>query len=208
MARKVLSKKSRAKATPPRGRALGKQAIVQFSIGIAVLLAVLLAFQWALGNFPGLNVWLRDIAVQYGYAGLFVFVFIGSTLLPFPTDLVYSSTVILLPNPWLGLLLAIIAGTLAAFLNFALAYFLEEAFVSKFVGKDAIGKVKPFFDEWGAWGILLFGVIPVSPVFDSFTFLAGLAEMDVKRFATFTFISRVLHYGILTFLALKTGGIL
>jgi len=174
--------------------------------GIAIILLLVLGLKSVNYFFPGLDSQLQSFVASYGLAGVFVGVFVGSTLLPFPTDAFFVSTVSFSPDVFSVVAVAIVAAFSATLLNYFLARWLSKSVVEKWVGKEKISEARKWMDSYGPAAILLFGILPVSPFFDTMTFAAGLAEMDWKKFALFSLVSRIIHYGGLALFAAKIVG--
>ena len=183
-----------------------KEIAKSFAFGIVAVLLTLLAIEALSYLAPSLYGDVKHTVTQWGVAGVFVGVFIGSTALPFPTDLLFVTAVNLangLETKLTMVGVAIVAGFLAALFNYWLALVFRERFVQHFVSEKELKTAKVWFDKYGPFPILFFGIIPSSPVFDPITFIAGLTGMDVKQFAFYSFISRIMHFGLLALLASK-----
>lgn len=166
--------------------------------GVGVILLVLLALDYLAVEFPQVYASAETFIIQYGLPGVFLIVFLGSTLLPAPTDASFAIALKLsASNPVPVVLVAILASFLAALVNYSLAFFLHKKFIKKFVKETDLAEAKELFDTYGPIPIVLFGVIPASPVFDPLTLVAGLVRMDVKKFAVYSLVSRILHFVLL-----------
>ncbi|MBI4361362.1 DedA family protein [Candidatus Micrarchaeota archaeon] len=166
--------------------------------GVGVILLVLLALDYIAVEFPQIYTTAEAFIATYGLPGVFLIVFLGSTLLPAPTDASFAIAIKLFPaNAVPVVLVAVVASFLAALLNYYLAFFLHKRFIRRFVKEKDVKEAKELFDKYGPIPIVLFGVIPASPVFDPLTLVAGLVRMDVKKFALFSLVSRVLHFVLL-----------
>ncbi len=166
--------------------------------GIALILIALLALDYLATQFPQTFQAAEQFVKDHGLPGVFVVVFFGSSLLPFPTDLAYSLAVRLSEsNPLPVIAVAIIAAFLGSLLNYYLAFYLRQRFISHIITEKDLRGAEELFDKYGPIPIVLLGVIPASPVFDPLTFVAGLVRMDVKKFAIYSLISRILHFGLL-----------
>ncbi len=173
-------------------------------VGIVAVLLTLLAIEALSIFFPNIYGGVKTLVARWGPFGVFVGVFLGSTALPFPTDLLFITSINLstsFNNKVFLVAVAIIAGFLAAVVNYWLAKIFREKLVFKFVSQSDLEGAKAWFDKYGPFPILFFGVIPSTPVFDPITYLAGLTGMDFKQFALFSFVSRFLHFAILAILA-------
>lgn len=182
------------------------ELIKQALVGIALILLALLALDYLAAQFPQSFQAAEQFVKDNGLPGVFLIVFFGSSLLPFPTDLAYSVAIKLsASNPLPVVAVSIVAAFLGSLLNYYLAYYLRQRFISHFITEKDLKGAEELFDRYGPIPIVLLGVIPASPVFDPLTFVAGLVKMDVRKFATYSLISRVLHFGLLAaaVLALK-----
>ncbi len=94
--------------------------------------------------------------------------------------------------------MAVIAATIGSFVNYFLAFFLSKKWVEKQFGKKVLGEAQAWFNQWGGWALIVFGVLPLTAVFDPLTFVAGVSRMEVRKFAVFIIASRVIHFAVLT----------
>lgn len=172
-------------------------------IAIALVVAMLLALKLLSLALPNLAGDLAHLVNDWGLFGVFVVIFLGSSLLPFPTDAIFVLLVSTSSQPLPIVVVSIIASIISGLVNYALAFALTRGWVEKQMGKEAVRESKEFLDHWGHWAILIFGVIP-NPLIDTMTFVAGLGRMDLKKFALYCAIARVAHFGFLAYLALQT----
>jgi membrane protein YqaA with SNARE-associated domain len=172
-------------------------------IGLGVLIALMIAMKAASQAFPGAFAFVQQKAAEWGLAGTFAIVFLGSTLLPFPTDAWFVSAAALAANALPIVAVAVLAAWLAGLLNYFLAYYLSEKWVVERVGPEGIADAKRWFNRYGGWAIVLFGVVPASPIIDPLTFVAGFTEMDFKKYAVYLLAARIVHFGVLAMLATK-----
>lgn len=175
-------------------------------VGLALLLLLVVAMKAANYFFPNAFDEVQEKAKQYGLGGTFVIVFLGSTLLPFPTDAWFFSAVSLSAQAWNVVAVAIAAATLAGVLNYFLAYYFSEKWVAKRLGREAIGDAKRWFDKYGGFAIILFGIVPASPIIDPLTFVAGFSEMDFKKYAFYLLAAKAVHFGGISLLATRVVG--
>ncbi len=164
-------------------------------LGIVVILMVLLALDYLAAEFPQVYESAEAFIRQYGLLGVFAIVFLGSTLLPAPTDASFAIAIKFLPGQEaLVIAVAVVAAFLAAMVNYYLAFFFRQKFIKRFMSKKDLAEAQDLFNKYGPIPIVLFGIIPASPVFDPLTLVAGLVRMDVRKFALYSLISRVLHF--------------
>lgn len=178
--------------------------VKSFAIGVVAILVTLIAIEALSLIAPDLYGDVQHTVKQWGLLGVFIGVFLGSTALPFPTDLFFVTAVKLGATSsakFTMVAVAIVAGFMGALLNYGLARFLGEKFVYRFVSQEQLDGAKVWFNKYGPFPILLFGIIPASPIFDPITFIAGLTGMDLKQFALYSFVSRFLHFVLLAVIA-------
>ncbi len=177
-----------------------------FAVGLALILLALFAVEAVSIIAPDIYGDAKQTVSEWGTPGVFIGVLLGSTLLPFPTDLFFATAVNLSPQFNTKLLLiavAVAAAFIGALINYGLASYFREKFVHKIVSEKQLKEAKNWFDKYGPFPILFFGVIPASPIFDPITFLAGLTAMNFRQFALYALISRFLHFGLIAILALQ-----
>lgn len=182
----------------------GHELVKHFALGILFILLALVAIEALAHVAPNLYGDAKASIKQYGIPGVFVGVFLGSTILPFPTDLFYTTAVNLsetLLDKTIVVTVAVLAAFLATLLNYGLARILRDKLVGRFVDKKQLEEAKEWFDKYGPWPIVLLGIIPAAPVFDPLTFAAGLTGMDAKKFAIYSLLSRILHFAGIALLA-------
>ncbi|MFH1106544.1 MAG: VTT domain-containing protein [Candidatus Micrarchaeota archaeon] len=170
-------------------------------LGLALLLVLVFAMKLVSQAFPEAFASVQQKAAEWGLPGTFAIVFLGSTLLPFPTDAWYVSTVALEQDVLLVVAIAVLAAWLAGLVNYFLAYYLSEKWVVKRLGRESIEDAKRWFDRYGGVAIVLFGIVPASPIIDPLTFVAGFTEMDFKKYAVYLLAARIAHFGGLALLA-------
>lgn len=200
LAGKKRVRASEASAKHGKGRGnLVRSTLV--AIGLVVLM--LLALKLLSLAFPSLALDISKLVNGWGLFGVFVTIFIGSSLLPFPTDATFVVLVSTASNPMLVIAVSIIASFLSGLVNYALAFALTRSWVEQKMGKEPVEEAKEWLDAQGPWAIIIFGVIP-NPLIDTMTFVAGLGKMDLKKFALYSAVARTLHFGLLAYLALQT----
>lgn len=179
-----------------------KQMFKSVFVALASILAVLVLLKLSSMLFPNAVEQIRSLVGERGLFGTFVIVLIGSTLLPFSVDVYFVASLQVFRDVLALTIVAIIASYIGAFVNYFLALFLTEKWVEKQFGKQVLSEARNWFNAWGGWALLVFGVLPLSAVFDPLTFIAGLSKMDVRKFALFTFIAKTLHFALLAGISL------
>ncbi|HLD76282.1 MAG TPA: VTT domain-containing protein [Candidatus Norongarragalinales archaeon] len=181
-----------------------KELLKAAVLGLLLIFVLIFALDYLAAEFPQSYKIAEKFIQDYGLTGLFLVILVGSTLLPSPTDALFVIAMKISSANALPIIgVSVVAAFIGAVFNYYLAYFLREKIIKYFVKNNELTEAKDLLDKYGAVPILLFGVIPASPVFDPLTFVAGLAKMDFKSFALFSLLSRIIHFGVLAFLALR-----
>jgi dedA family protein len=130
---------------------------------------------------------------SWGYAGIFVMMFLESSFFPFPSEVAMIPAGYLVHKGEMSLILAFLAGTLGSLLgavfNYYLCYFFgREIFLKygKFVGitHEKMDKFEVFFNKHGEISTFNSRLIPGIRQYISLP--AGLAKMNIFRFCLFT----------------------
>jgi membrane protein YqaA with SNARE-associated domain len=182
-----------------------RELLKTVGVALALLLVVLVALKLLVLAFPGAAESVRGIAGKYGLFGTFLVVLLGSTLLPFSVDVYFIASLQVFNDPFALFVVAVVASIIGGFINYAMAFVLSEKWVEKQVGKEAVGQAREWFNQWGGIALLVFGVLPLSAVFDPLTFIAGMSRMDVAKFGAFLLVSRVAHFAVLAIAAKGLG---
>ena len=130
---------------------------------------------------------------SWGYAGIFVMMFLESSFFPFPSEVAMIPAGYLAHKGEMSLALAFISGTLGSLLgaifNYYLCYFFGREIVlkyGKFVGitHEKMDKFEAFFTKHGEISTFNSRLIPGIRQYISLP--AGLAKMNIFRFCLFT----------------------
>ncbi|WP_459903348.1 DedA family protein [Campylobacter concisus] len=130
---------------------------------------------------------------SWGYAGIFVMMFLESSFFPFPSEVAMIPAGYLAHKGEMSLILAFLAGTLGSLLgaifNYYLCYFFGREIVlkyGKFVGitHEKMDKFEAFFNKHGEISTFNSRLIPGIRQYISLP--AGLAKMNIFRFCLFT----------------------
>ncbi|MBI3588338.1 DedA family protein [Candidatus Micrarchaeota archaeon] len=190
------------KRVPGKGRSLAKRLLRPALLAFAALLAALAAVKAVEMLFPGLVPLVRGVVGDYGLFGTFIVVLLGSTLVPFTVDLFFVSVVTVFADPVALIAVSVAAAVLGGVVNYALAFMLSRRWIEGKLGREVFGEAREWFDAYGGWAIMLFGILPNSPIIDPLTFVAGLGKMDFRKFTIFTIAARTIHFALLAALAL------
>ena len=137
--------------------------------------------------------WLVDVIGNMGYPGIVFLMFIESTFIPLPSELVIPPAGYLIAQKqmhWGGVLISgTIGSLLGALFNYAIAIYFGRPFILKYgkyfgISKSHFEKGEQFFQSHGSIstfvGRLILGIRHY------ISFPAGLARMDIKKFCFYT----------------------
>jgi membrane protein DedA with SNARE-associated domain len=137
--------------------------------------------------------WSVLLVHKTGYPGIAFLMFLESTFVPFPSELVMPQAGWLAKDGEMNIVIAILMGTigscLGAMTNYGLALWLGRPFFQKF-GKyllcppESFAKVEKFFVRHGEIGTFTGRLIP--GIRHLISLPAGLARMNIPRFQFFT----------------------
>ena len=135
---------------------------------------------------------------------------IESSFIPFPSEVVvppaaYKAAATGELNVWLVILSATLGALIGAFINYFLALWLGKPIVYKFANsrlghmclldEQKVVKAEQFFIRYGVVGTLIGRLVPA--VRQLISIPAGLARMNIAKFALFTAIGAGLWNGVL-----------
>lgn len=156
--------------------------------------------------------WLVDVIGSMGYAGIAFLMFIESTFIPLPSELVIPPAGYLISQKemhWGGVLISGTAGSLlGALFNYAIAVYFGRPFILRYgkyfgISKNRFEKGEQFFRTHGSIstfvGRLILGIRHY------ISFPAGLAGMDLKKFCLYTSLGAGIWVGILAYIGYFVG---
>lgn len=162
--------------------------------------------------FELLGNWLLTLINNIGYFGLIFSMFIESTFIPLPSEVILIPAGILWYQKVFDPILIIICGTFGSILGASLNYFigakLGRPLIYKhlkwfFFSEQKLKKLDLFFEKYGAlsifFGRLIFGVRHY------ISFPAGFTKMNKKKFVLFTGLGSLLWVTFLTILGYYFG---
>ena len=157
--------------------------------------------------------WIVRTVGGLGYPGIFIMMFLESSFVPFPSEVVMIPAGYLAYKGEMNLVLAILAGTLGsltgALFNYYLAIKLGRPFLlhyGKYVmfGEASLQKMEDFFARHGHISTFTGRLIPVVRQYISLP--AGLARMNLAVFSFYTSLGAGIWVTILALLGYFIGG--
>ncbi len=156
--------------------------------------------------------WLINTIASMGYPGIVILMFIESTFIPLPSELVIPPAGYLISQKqmsWFGVIMSGTLGSLlGALFNYSIAIYFGRPFLYKYgkylgISKKHLIKGEIFFQNHG--NISTFIGRLVLGVRHYISFPAGLAKMDLKKFSLYTSIGAGIWVFILAYIGYFVG---
>lgn len=147
-----------------------------------------------------------NLVNEIGYLGIFIGMFLESTIIPIPSELVMIPAGIASSKGVMNIYLATIIGTLGNILGAIFSYYLALTLGRKiilkigkyfFIKNETIIKIEVFFKKYGSASVFIGRLLPGFRHFISLP--AGLAKMDFKLFVIYTSLGATIWTSILSF---------
>ncbi len=147
-----------------------------------------------------------SVAVRkVGYLGIFLGMFLESTIIPIPSELVMVPAGIAASKGQMSFTLIMVFGVAGNVLGAVASYYLALIYGKKFIEKfgkfifvkpSALQKVDDFFVKYGAISVFMGRLLPGFRHFISIP--AGIGEMEIKKFTIYTLIGSTIWDFVLT----------
>ena len=147
-----------------------------------------------------------------GYAGLFLFITLESTLVPIPSELVMPFAGYMASKGDFSLPVVLIINSVAALLGSGICYWIGaiggKRFLQRFgkyflVRQHDIEKTEAFFAKHGKSTVLIGRFLPI--IRHIISVPAGIARMPLRSFFTQTFIGSTIWGGVLIMIGYELG---
>jgi len=145
--------------------------------------------------FESLILFVKELAMSAGPLGIFVGMFLESSIVPVPSELVLVSAGALGFPPWQVAIFGGLGSTSGAIVGYFIGNVGGRPFLKKygkyfFITKRKLKMVDGWFKTWGEYATLISRLIPLIP-YKVFSITAGIAKMNLKKFVIFTFIGSI-----------------
>jgi len=163
-------------------------------------------------QFTQLINYTAQLMSQIGYLGIFIGMFIESTIIPLPSELIMIPAGIASAKGLMNIYLVTFYGTLGNVLGAIFSYFLAlsigRSFLFKvgkyfFVKPTTIIKIEEFFKKHGPISVFTARLLPGFRHFISLP--AGVAKMDIKLFIIYTTLGSTIWTLVLVLLGYFIG---
>lgn len=147
-----------------------------------------------------------------GYPGIMFLMFIESSFIPFPSELVIPPAGYLISQgkmSWMGVILSGVSGSVSgALFNYAIAFYLGRPFILRYgryvgVSQRYFRKVEDFFQKHGSMSIFTGRLILGIRQYISFP--AGLSRMNLIKFCFYTAFGASIWVGVLAYIGYFVG---
>ena len=133
-----------------------------------------------------------QIAIQMGYAGIFVLMLLEAAAFPIPSEIVLPFAGYLVSQGalsfWPVILLSTIAAMIGSFVDYYLGSRLGPLLLTpgklRFVNANRVSRVNVWFNRYGAFAVMFLRLVPAARVLISFP--AGAYQMKKSKFAIYT----------------------
>lgn len=147
-----------------------------------------------------------------GYVGIFFLMVAESALIPIPSEVIMPFSGYLVSTGKFNVILVIIAGSIGNLVGALIAYFvgsyLGRGFVLKYgkyvlLKKSHLEIAESYFKKYGDRSTFVSRLLPAIRTYVSLP--AGVAKMNLKKFAVFTLAGSIIWNTALTYIGLKLG---
>jgi membrane protein DedA with SNARE-associated domain len=138
---------------------------------------------------------LADLISNYGDFGVFVAMFLESSIIPIPSEVVIvAASAVGIPLTSI-VIFGSIGATLGAMVGYAIGRYVGLPIILRFgkyilITPQRLEKADVFAQKYGAWGVLLGRLLPIIP-FKVFSIASGITRIPFVPFVVCTFIGVV-----------------
>ena len=156
--------------------------------------------------------WFVETIFQLGYPGIVVLMAIESSVFPLPSEIIIPPAGVLVAQGRMSAALVVAAGAigsvLGALANYGLALWLGRPFLHRYsryflVREVSLDKAEAFFRRHGEIGTFIGRLVPV--VRHLISLPAGIARMNLGRFAVYTGLGAAAWCSVLTWIGWYVG---
>jgi membrane protein DedA with SNARE-associated domain len=145
--------------------------------------------------FESLILLIKELVISAGPLGIFVGMFLESSVVPIPSEIVLVGAGAIGFPAWEVAIFGGLGSTVGAIVGYFIGSIGGRPFIKKygkyfFINEKKMKMVDDWFDTWGQHATLISRLVPLIP-FKVFSITAGIAKMDIKKFAVFTLIGTI-----------------
>lgn len=147
-----------------------------------------------------------------GYVGIFFLMVAESALIPIPSEVIMSFSGYLVSTGKFNVIYVIIAGSIGNLVGSLIAYFvgiyLGRGFILKYgkyvlLKKSHLEFAESYFKKYGDKSTFISRLLPAIRTYVSLP--AGVAKMNLKKFAAYTLIGSIIWNSALTYVGITLG---
>ncbi len=131
------------------------------------------------GNTEHTQAYFEDFGL-WGPIAIILFIILQMFLIFFPSWLPIIVAVMAY-GFWWGILISLTGVVLASYIGYFIGVKLKGVFLTKMVGEKTLNKMDFWISNYGFGSVILFRISPFLSN-DSISFIAGMLEMDLKKF--------------------------
>jgi len=157
-----------------------------------------------------LSSWVTGIITASGYLGVFLLMAGESACLPIPSEVVLPFAGYVAFQGSFDLVIAVLVATFGQLFGALVAYYVGAWGGRPLVEKYArildhghLQTAERWFEKWGDKAVFISRLTPIVRTFIAFP--AGLARMDLKKFALYTFVGSLIWTAVLTYVGYYLG---
>lgn len=156
--------------------------------------------------------WLVEVIGKLGYPGILILMAMESSIIPVPSELVMPPAGYLAHRGEMNLWLAVLCGTVGSLIGSYINYFVSQIVgrpliikYGKYIGMSQrrLEKVEKYFEDHGEISVFVCRLLPVMRHLISIP--AGLARMNLARFAAYTALGAGLWMIVLAYIGFFIG---
>jgi membrane protein DedA with SNARE-associated domain len=156
--------------------------------------------------------WVNSIIIAIGYPGIMFFMFLESTMVPVPSEIIMPFAGYLVAQGklsfWLIVVLSGVASLLGSWLSYAIGYYGGIPLIKKWgkyvlLDESRLKWTEKWFRKYGEKTIFFSRFIPV--VRHLISLPAGIGKMNLFKFSVYTFIGATIWNTFLLYLGFVLG---
>lgn len=141
---------------------------------------------------------MADLALQYGYLGLFVLSFVAATIIAAPSDILAMAMPSLGYNVWWVGVAATIGGFLGNVVNYAMGRYGTQFVLGRWFSADTDSswyeRARALFQKYGVYSLLLSGLPFIG---DPITIVAGAFQVNRWTFVVLVLSAKIAKFAVL-----------
>ena len=143
----------------------------------------------------GLQPHITKLVAELGDLGVFIAMFLESSILPMPSEVIIIGAGALGLSFWSVTVFGSLGATLGAIVGYMIGKYAGAPAIARygkyvFIKPHHISKAEDFAKKYGVWGVLIGRLLPIIP-FKVFSIASGITKLPLPPFILCTFIGVV-----------------